>query len=398
MTPIQFYSKKKNTKILKRNTENGFTMIELIVAIVIIGILSAMALLIFSNQQKAAARATVQNDVRSSVTALIKENQLLKLSTESQFLSRATISDKNVIGVKIDNSGSTPVACIWGLRKFSDTEIYVYNYSTATSKFVTGPCTGDIAANLVTQGSASSSPSNPLNPSTPSTPATPAGTVTGSGGQIILDDTNFKPYTDGVVTYTPRVQYNSYGSNSATIFVDITTTSTAVVAWQWRTDLNKAPYWGATSAEISYSDTLGVISYAGNILKINNATTYNGVSSTQPRTITYNLTKFTPPDILELYKVDITPSSGNTNWWACVEVRVTSDSVAPITWSSTVDLKKYFKSISGKTPSFTNLTNSSLGNSVYKISGNGTNSDTVTNTHPIYNSQKICYNPNNSAW
>jgi prepilin-type N-terminal cleavage/methylation domain-containing protein len=379
--------------------ESGFTLIELIIVIVIIGILGSLALAIFSGQQKAAARATVQSDVRSSVAALIKENQILKLRTEDQFLARATISDNNTMGVKIDNAATTPVACIWGLRKFSDTDIYVYHYSSDTAKFIEGPCSGDTASGLV--GTGSDSPDSPAEQPTtnnPTTPTIPAGTVSNGGGSIKVDDTNLTPYTDGPVTYTPRYQYNSFGANSATIYVDIKSTSSTLVNWEYKVDLSKAPYWNATAAEISYNDSQGIPSFAGNTFKVNNININNGVSSTRSITITYNLTKFVPPNILELYTVSITPQSGNSQWYACIEVRVTSNEISPITWSADVDLSKYFKSINGKTPTFQNLKSVSQGNSIYTVTGNSTNSDTVSSEHPVYNDQKICYNPAGSPW
>jgi type IV pilus assembly protein PilA len=126
-----------------KDKEDGFTLLELLIVIVIIGTLAAIVIPLNNSFQRDAVLATVKSDIRSSANILVKQLDANGfIVSEDYFNQNAAITGDNNLVLMVDGTGAGQVACIWGSHVFSETDIVSYHYSSQTGKIGDGSCLG----------------------------------------------------------------------------------------------------------------------------------------------------------------------------------------------------------------------------------------------------------------
>ena len=371
--------------LTRRSDENsGFTFIELMVVVLILGIITAISVPAYHNQQRSAIEATVKSDVQSNKTPMSSRNAGRLYVTEQQFMETSVSSGKNKRGYTVNNSGV--VACEWASYEFTADDIIVYHFLSSEGYMKTGPC--PVLAD-------------------PTVNKPGGGTVWIPGEEKHDGNPEVNPdltQMAGIVfkkTYSPQTNSLNF-CYTVNMAIDPTyphATKPPTYKWEYKIDVSKPPFWGL-NPNLNLHSMYGykTKNIVGSIWTIQGEGWNDMVTESNPRTIGF-CTSFVPEPPLnsDTYSYTVVASTVNTNWWACVDFKVTSELEYPTPWEVTIDLDKYFQNITGKTPQFINLNGERVSGNTYKATGIGWNKY-VSNTMQRTYSTSICYYPNGSKW
>jgi type IV pilus assembly protein PilA len=126
-----------------KQDESGFTLIELLVVILIIGVLAAIAIPVFLNQQKAAIRSGVQSDVKTAQTAITTYLATHPNATSSEMQSDVEVlktlgaNKSSHVNTRLDRTGDWTNWRLTGSNTAAGANgaLYTFNFDSATGKY-----------------------------------------------------------------------------------------------------------------------------------------------------------------------------------------------------------------------------------------------------------------------
>jgi prepilin-type N-terminal cleavage/methylation domain-containing protein len=124
-----------------QRSEEGFTLIEVMIVVLVMGILSGISVPIIQGHQRDAVISTVKSDIHSSIPSIINHFPDNNLFTNDEiFAETAPVTGDNNLVLIVDGSGLDATACVWGSHIFSEDDIVSFHYDSNTGKIGEGGC------------------------------------------------------------------------------------------------------------------------------------------------------------------------------------------------------------------------------------------------------------------